>query len=132
MTGFPEHDYTGPPEPKPTGAGLACAGGICAGDAADVESSSPAGEEDGHNHARCMKHHHNNKKFCDCKLTHKKHYCKKTFLVTNGNENYLVLILSYFRLFRLIFGLFSLFQQILAYLELMVLIFYYYLKIDQK
>jgi len=32
MTGFPEQDYTGPPEPKPTGAdGWACAGGLCAG-----------------------------------------------------------------------------------------------------
>merc|ERR1712055_80264 len=80
MTGFPEQDYTGPPEAPVTGAGLACAGDVCAGDAADVESSSPAGEEDGHNHKRCMKHHNNNKKFCDCKLTHKHKYCRNKFL----------------------------------------------------
>merc|ERR1719228_3262188 len=79
MTGFPEQDYTGPPE-APVTAGMACAGGVCAGDAADVESSSPAGEEDGHNHKRCMKHHNNNKKFCDCKLTHKHKYCRNKFL----------------------------------------------------
>merc|ERR1712168_17014 len=76
MTGFPEHDYTGPPE-APVTAGMT---GF-----PEQDYTGPPGE-DGDHYNRCRKWSFKNKKYeyqskawCDCILRHPSHYCTKKF-----------------------------------------------------